>query len=210
MWAGSQPGLAGWVGGGPQGRWAATTTTASGLAIASTCPRYLPITIPSLQDALAAKVEAERQRYEELKAELQAWAAGLTVACLAATFAFYGRCGGRLGAAARVRGVGNAVCRAQQISSVKLGGRYATHTGACLESPTSPPLIGPSCHPLRPARDVAASYGVGALGGLVYLRLLNRSVDSVGGGMGGALGQPRLLIPVVLALGYNRCEHWVG
>ena len=35
---------------------------------------------------------AEQQRYEELKAELQAWAAGLTVVCLAATFAFYGRC----------------------------------------------------------------------------------------------------------------------
>jgi hypothetical protein len=51
---------------------------------------------------------------------------------------------------------------------------------------------------------VAASYGVGALGGLLYLRLLNRSVDGVGGGLGGAVGQPRLLIPVILALGYNR------
>lgn len=44
-----------------------------------------------MQDALAVKMEAERRRYEELKAELQAWAAGLTVACLAATHAFYGR-----------------------------------------------------------------------------------------------------------------------
>lgn len=51
---------------------------------------------------------------------------------------------------------------------------------------------------------MAASYGVGALGGLVYLRLLNRSVDGVGEGLGGAVGQPRLLIPVILALGYNR------
>lgn len=49
---------------------------------------------------------------------------------------------------------------------------------------------------------MAASYGVGAVGGLIYLRLLNRSVDGVG--LGGALGQPRLLIPVILALGYNR------
>ena len=57
---------------------------------------------------------------------------------------------------------------------------------------------------------MAASYGVGALGGLVYLRLLNRSVDSVGGGLGGALGQPRLLIPVILALGYNRCVCGAG
>jgi ATP synthase protein I len=45
---------------------------------------------------------------------------------------------------------------------------------------------------------------VGALGGLVYLRLLNKSVDGFGGGLGGAVSQPRLLIPVILALGYNR------
>lgn len=57
-------------------------------------------------------------------------------------------------------------------------------------------------------REVAASYGVGALGGLFYLRLLSRSVDAVGaGGLGGALGQPRLLIPVILTLGYNRFNH---
>ena len=44
------------------------------------------------------------------------------------------------------------------------------------------------------------------LGGFLYLRLLSRSVDSVGGGAEGlaAAAQPRLLIPVVLALGYNR------
>lgn len=61
----------------------------------------------------------------------------------------------------------------------------------------------PSC-PRTHCRDVAASYGVGAVGGLIYLRLLNKSIDSVGVGLGGALGQPRLLIPVILALGYNR------
>jgi hypothetical protein len=60
------------------------------------------------------------------------------------------------------------------------------------------------------AQDVAASYLIGALGGIVYLRLLNKSVDSVGeGGLGaaaaGAASQPRLLIPVVLVLFFNRC-----
>jgi ATP synthase protein I len=54
-------------------------------------------------------------------------------------------------------------------------------------------------------RDVAASYGAGALGGLIYLRLLHRSVDGIGaGGIGAALGSNRLLIPLILALGYNR------
>ncbi|GAB4813108.1 hypothetical protein N2152v2_000154 [Parachlorella kessleri] len=97
----------------------------------------------------AAVVEAEERRYEELKAELQAWAAGLTAACLGITFVFYGR-------------------------------------------------------------DVAASYGVGALGGLMYLHLLNQTMDSFGKGLGGALGQPRLLIPVILALAYNRYNTMVA
>ena len=57
------------------------------------CPPK-PCTLPACpQEALDAKVEAERRRYDELKAELQAWASGLTLACLAATFAFYGRWG---------------------------------------------------------------------------------------------------------------------
>ena len=108
--------------------------------------RVMPVAPTNEVDeaAQAAVLAAERARYEQLKADLQLWAAGLTAACLAATCAFYGR-------------------------------------------------------------EVAASYGVGALGGLVYLRLLNRSMDAMGGGVGGALGQPRLLIPVILALGYNRC-----
>jgi ATP synthase protein I len=54
-------------------------------------------------------------------------------------------------------------------------------------------------------RDVAASYAFGALGGLVYLRLLNRSLDGLGsGGLGAAVGSNRLLIPVILTLGFNR------
>jgi len=60
-------------------------------------------------------------------------------------------------------------------------------------------------------REVCISYVVGALGGLIYLRLLGKSVDGVGGGeiggggAGSVLGQPRLLIPLILALAYNRC-----
>lgn len=55
------------------------------------------------------------------------------------------------------------------------------------------------------SKDTAISYAVGAAGSFLYLRMLNRSIDSVaGGGIGGALGQPRLLIPIALALGYNR------
>lgn len=53
------------------------------------------------------------------------------------------------------------------------------------------------------SRDVAASYGVGALAGFLYLRSLSRQVDSFGSGFGGA-GSPRLLIPLVLAAGFNR------
>lgn len=54
-------------------------------------------------------------------------------------------------------------------------------------------------------QDTAASYGLGAVGGLLYLRLLNRSVDGMGASfLGAAGGQARLLIPVILALAYNR------
>ena len=58
-------------------------------------------------------------------------------------------------------------------------------------------------------RDVAASYGVGALAGFLYLRSLSRSVDGFGGGLGGA-GSPRLLIPLILAAGYNRYNSLVA
>lgn len=58
-------------------------------------------------------------------------------------------------------------------------------------------------------KDVGASYGVGALGGLLYLRSLTRSVDSFGNSLGGA-GSPRLLIPVILALGYNRYNTMIA
>jgi ATP synthase protein I len=58
-------------------------------------------------------------------------------------------------------------------------------------------------------QDIAASYLLGALGGIIYLRLLKRSVDSIGGASigsaaGGLASQPRLLIPVILVLASNR------
>lgn len=99
----------------------------------------------SQEEELEQIRQAELEAYQDLKKELQLYAAGLTALCLTATYLVYGR-------------------------------------------------------------DIAASYGIGALAGLFYLRLLNRSVDGFGGfgGIGGALGQQRLLIPVILALGYNR------
>lgn len=55
------------------------------------------------------------------------------------------------------------------------------------------------------SKDTAASYGVGAVGSLAYLRMLNRSIDSVGGfTVGAALGQPRLLVPIILTAAFNR------
>ena len=54
-------------------------------------------------------------------------------------------------------------------------------------------------------QETAASYGLGAVGSLVYLRMLNRSIDSVGG-VGAALSQPRLLVPVILTATFNRCD----
>lgn len=61
---------------------------------------------------------------------------------------------------------------------------------------------------------MAASYLIGALGGIFYLRLLVRSVDSIGATTlgataGGAAAQPRFLIPVILALFFNRCAFLV-
>ncbi|RDX65685.1 atpI [Mucuna pruriens] len=57
--------------------------------------------------------------------------------------------------------------------------------------------------------EIAASFGAGFLGSLVYIRMLGSSVDSLktDGAKGlvkGAIGQPRLLVPVVLVMIYNR------
>jgi len=57
--------------------------------------------------------------------------------------------------------------------------------------------------------DAALSYALGAAGGAVYLNLLNRSVDGLGGGGGGG-GPPRLLVPVILAAGSNRWNTLAG
>ncbi|XP_031284406.1 protein CONSERVED ONLY IN THE GREEN LINEAGE 160, chloroplastic [Pistacia vera] len=59
--------------------------------------------------------------------------------------------------------------------------------------------------------EVAASFGAGLLGSLVYIRMLGSTVDSMADGakglIKGAAGQPRLLVPVVLVMIYNR---WNG
>ncbi|KAL3632787.1 hypothetical protein CASFOL_025771 [Castilleja foliolosa] len=59
--------------------------------------------------------------------------------------------------------------------------------------------------------EIAASYGAGFLGSVAYMRMLGNSVDSMAGGarglLKGAIGQPRLLVPVVLVMFYNR---WNG
>lgn len=59
--------------------------------------------------------------------------------------------------------------------------------------------------------EIASSYGVGFLGSLAYMRMLGNSIDSMAGGARGvlkaAIGQPRLLVPVVLVMVYNR---WNG
>ncbi|XP_047081805.1 protein CONSERVED ONLY IN THE GREEN LINEAGE 160, chloroplastic isoform X1 [Lolium rigidum] len=56
--------------------------------------------------------------------------------------------------------------------------------------------------------EIAASFGVGLIGSVVYLRMLGTSVDSLAGGTKaaakGAAAQPRLLIPMVLVMMYNR------
>ncbi|KAK7264396.1 hypothetical protein RJT34_32005 [Clitoria ternatea] len=57
--------------------------------------------------------------------------------------------------------------------------------------------------------EIAASFGAGFLGSLVYIRMLGSSVDALktDGAKGlvkGAIGQPRLLVPVVLVMIYNR------
>ncbi|KAG0485586.1 hypothetical protein HPP92_009434 [Vanilla planifolia] len=51
-------------------------------------------------------------------------------------------------------------------------------------------------------------FGLGLLGSLLYIRMLGYTVDSMAGGAQGlvknAVGQPRLLVPVVLVMIYNR------
>lgn len=53
----------------------------------------------------------------------------------------------------------------------------------------------------------AASFGVGLLGSLIYVRMLGKSVDSMADGAKGlikSIGQPRLLVPVALVMIFNR------
>ncbi|CAH9079797.1 unnamed protein product [Cuscuta europaea] len=62
--------------------------------------------------------------------------------------------------------------------------------------------------------EIAASYGVGLLGSLAYMRMLGNSVDSIQPQgpraiIKGAIGQPRLLVPLVLVMIYNRWNRIV-
>ncbi|XP_072995309.1 protein CONSERVED ONLY IN THE GREEN LINEAGE 160, chloroplastic [Typha latifolia] len=56
--------------------------------------------------------------------------------------------------------------------------------------------------------EVAASFGAGLIGSLIYIRMLSNTIDSMADGakglVKGAAGQPRLLVPVVLVMVYNR------
>eukprot|EP00271_Cylindrocystis_brebissonii_P007041 TRINITY_DN20154_c0_g1_i1.p1 TRINITY_DN20154_c0_g1~~TRINITY_DN20154_c0_g1_i1.p1 ORF type:complete len:359 (-),score=66.54 TRINITY_DN20154_c0_g1_i1:453-1529(-) len=57
--------------------------------------------------------------------------------------------------------------------------------------------------------DIAASYTAGLLGAIAYVRMLGASVEALGastvsGAAKGAIGQPRLLVPVVLVMVFNR------
>ncbi|KAF2302276.1 hypothetical protein GH714_033958 [Hevea brasiliensis] len=56
--------------------------------------------------------------------------------------------------------------------------------------------------------EIAASFGAGLIGSLVYIRMLGSTVDSMADGakglVKGAIGQPRLLVPVILVMIYNR------
>ncbi|KAL7586971.1 hypothetical protein Lser_V15G40723 [Lactuca serriola] len=59
--------------------------------------------------------------------------------------------------------------------------------------------------------EIAASYGAGFVGSLVYMRMLGNSIDGMADGARGvlkaAIGQPRLMVPVALVMIYNR---WNG
>ncbi|KAJ6401204.1 hypothetical protein OIU84_016588 [Salix udensis] len=59
--------------------------------------------------------------------------------------------------------------------------------------------------------EIAVSFGAGFIGSLVYIRMLGNSVDSMADGakglVRGAAAQPRLLVPVLLVMIYNR---WNG
>ena len=76
--------------------------------------------------------------------------------------------------------------------------QFEQHQKSCALAPVAVKL-------LLALQETAASYGLGAVGSLVYLRMLNRSIDSVGG-MGAALSQPRLLVPVILTGTFNRYD----
>lgn len=55
-------------------------------------------------------------------------------------------------------------------------------------------------------QDIAASYVLGAAGGLVYLRMLHKHLDNLVGGnpLGGFVSSQRLLVPIIMVMAFNR------
>lgn len=63
--------------------------------------------------------------------------------------------------------------------------------------------------------EVTASYAAGLVGAILYIRMLSSSVEalgenSVGGAAKGAIGQPRILVPVILVMVFNRWNNIVA
>ena len=79
-----------------------------------------------------------------------------------------------------------------------------TKTQLLLSTVATAALGGWTCYQAY-GKDAAVSWGIGAVGAVLYVRLLSRSADAVasedeGAQLGGAASQPRILIPVFLVL----------
>ena len=179
-------------------------------------------TAPEEVAAAAERAEAERVAYEALKAGLWRWSVGTTAACFGAAFAFYSRVRATLRTCIQCTLCGTVFKRPpfhppfprlallpSEENNTWVLVRLQHRLDECWEPGTA------VMNALRwggaraPNQDTAASYGVGALGGLMYLRLLNKSVDGLGASFAGAAGgQARFAIPIALALGYNRSRSF--
>ena len=134
---------------------------------------------PSQAAELAEKASAEKAEYDRLKLQIQTWTLATSViGCLAAWLAYSWVSSSQLACVHGIQGLSD--------WPVAAGSQFFCQIFGILQ-------------------ETAISYGVGAVGSFIYLRMLNRSIDAVAGdGLTGALGQPRLLIPIALALGFNR------
>ncbi|XP_019228199.1 PREDICTED: uncharacterized protein LOC109209392 [Nicotiana attenuata] len=99
---------------------------------------------------------------------------------------------------------------AVRVSSLTLLARWVTFRAFLIAFGFSETLVSKSF--LISFRSTIDLYGAGLLGSLMYIRMLGNSVDSISTDgpkalIKGAAGQPRLLVPVVLVMIYNR---WNG